>query len=85
MGLFFSNHVLINHIVRFSLGMQGNNRRKYNLVYQEWIFPQLMNLRLGRIRLQKDERTVITSHWMDKQRNNLQAYEYLCHIGEAKE
>lgn len=48
-------------------------------------FPQLMNLRLGRIRLQKDERTVITSHWMDKQRNNLQAYEYLCHIGEAKE
>ncbi|GAB5593632.1 iqgap-related protein [Umbelopsis nana] len=39
----------------------------------------------GRIRLQKDEKTVITSHWMDKQRNNLQAYEYLCHIGEAKE
>ncbi|KAM3578882.1 iqgap-related protein [Umbelopsis sp. WA50703] len=40
---------------------------------------------VGRIRLQKDERTVITSHWMDKQRSNLQAYEYLCHIGEAKE
>ncbi|KAH8549194.1 hypothetical protein BGW37DRAFT_429714 [Umbelopsis sp. PMI_123] len=40
---------------------------------------------VGRIRLQKDERTTITSHWMDKQRTNLQAYEYLCHIGEAKE
>lgn len=24
-------------------------------------------------------------NWMDQQRKNLQAYEYLCHIGEAKE
>ncbi|KAL0088212.1 hypothetical protein J3Q64DRAFT_1634972 [Phycomyces blakesleeanus] len=39
---------------------------------------------IGRIRLQKDDRAV-HSQWMDKQRNNLQAYEYLCHIGEAKE
>lgn len=39
---------------------------------------------IGRIRLQKDEKTN-TSLWMDKQRNNLLAYEYLCHIGEAKE
>ncbi|KAI8368978.1 hypothetical protein BD560DRAFT_303636, partial [Blakeslea trispora] len=39
---------------------------------------------IGRIRLQKDEKTT-TSQWMDKQRTNLLAYEYLCHIGEAKE
>ncbi|KAI9246001.1 hypothetical protein BY458DRAFT_446972 [Sporodiniella umbellata] len=39
---------------------------------------------LGRIRLQKDEQAN-TSQWMDKQRNNILAYEYLCHIGEAKE
>ncbi|CEP08000.1 hypothetical protein [Parasitella parasitica] len=38
----------------------------------------------GRIRLQKDEK-IHNSQWMDKQRNNLLAYEYLCHIGEAKE
>ncbi|CAO3672612.1 unnamed protein product [Rhizopus stolonifer] len=38
----------------------------------------------GRIRLQKDEK-INTSQWMDKQRSNLLAYEYLCHIGEAKE
>jgi hypothetical protein len=38
----------------------------------------------GRIRLQKDEK-INNSQWMDKQRNNLLAYEYLCHIGEAKE
>lgn len=38
----------------------------------------------GRIRLQKDGKTH-NSQWMDKQRNNLLAYEYLCHIGEAKE
>ncbi|KAF7729125.1 hypothetical protein EC973_004893 [Apophysomyces ossiformis] len=38
----------------------------------------------GRIRLQKDE-SIAPSQWMDKQRNNLLAYEYLCHIGEAKE
>ncbi|CAO3680444.1 unnamed protein product [Rhizopus microsporus] len=38
----------------------------------------------GRIRLQKDDK-IHTSQWMDKQRNNLLAYEYLCHIGEAKE
>jgi hypothetical protein len=42
----------------------------------------------GRIRLQRNESSVSTiasKNWMDKQRKNLQAYEYLCHIGEAKE
>ncbi|KAG0183108.1 hypothetical protein DFQ29_009806 [Apophysomyces sp. BC1021] len=39
---------------------------------------------IGRIRLQKDD-SIAPSQWMDKQRNNLLAYEYLCHIGEAKE
>ncbi|KAL9554811.1 hypothetical protein PS6_003200 [Mucor atramentarius] len=39
---------------------------------------------VGRIRLQKDDK-IQNSQWMDKQRNNLLAYEYLCHIGEAKE
>ncbi|KAI8096563.1 uncharacterized protein BX664DRAFT_257243 [Halteromyces radiatus] len=39
---------------------------------------------IGRIRLQKNENHT-SSQWMDKQRNNLRAYEYLCHIGEAKE
>ncbi|KAG0744590.1 hypothetical protein G6F57_004214 [Rhizopus arrhizus] len=39
---------------------------------------------IGRIRLQKDNK-INTSQWMDKQRTNLLAYEYLCHIGEAKE
>ncbi|EMR09099.1 hypothetical protein PNEG_02443 [Pneumocystis murina B123] len=42
----------------------------------------------GRIRLQKGiENRVYSWHktWMDKQRANIQAYEYLCHIGEAKE
>ncbi|KAI8068711.1 hypothetical protein BC940DRAFT_346392 [Gongronella butleri] len=38
----------------------------------------------GRIRLQKTRKNN-TSQWMDIQRNTLQAYEYLCHIGEAKE
>ncbi|KAL1924088.1 uncharacterized protein VTP21DRAFT_7123 [Calcarisporiella thermophila] len=35
----------------------------------------------GRIRLQKDN----SRNWMERQRKYLQAYEYLCHIGEAKE
>ncbi|ORZ10715.1 hypothetical protein BCR42DRAFT_333150 [Absidia repens] len=39
---------------------------------------------IGRIRLQRNENHT-TSQWMDKQRNTLLAYEYLCHIGEAKE
>lgn len=42
----------------------------------------------GRKRLARDESvtaTVASKNWMDKQRKNLQAYEYLCHIGEAKE
>ena len=38
----------------------------------------------GRIRLQKDVRRN-SRDWMDQQRKNLQAYEYLCRIGEAKE
>lgn len=42
----------------------------------------------GRKRLARDENavaTVASKNWMDKQRKNLQAYEYLCHIGEAKQ
>ncbi|KAF7722402.1 hypothetical protein EC973_003178 [Apophysomyces ossiformis] len=39
----------------------------------------------GRIRLQKNDQITTSSQWMDKQRNTLLAYEYLCHIGEAKE
>lgn len=43
---------------------------------------------MGRLRLQKAEDPVShvsSKNWMDKQRKYLQAYEYLCHIGEAKE
>lgn len=43
----------------------------------------------GRLRLQKhgstSQNAVVSRNWMDKQRQYLQAYEYLCHIGEAKE
>jgi Ras GTPase-activating-like protein IQGAP2/3 len=49
----------------------------------------------GRRRLQRSDKTGPrskaggygweSSKWMDKQRQFLQAYEYLCHIGEAKE
>lgn len=42
----------------------------------------------GRLRLQKTEDAqthVANRNWMDKQRKCLQAYEYLCHIGEAKQ
>ncbi|KAG9292036.1 hypothetical protein G9A89_017935 [Geosiphon pyriformis] len=39
----------------------------------------------GRIRLQKDSSRRNFRNWMDHQRKNIQAYEYLCHIGEAKE
>ncbi len=41
----------------------------------------------GRLKLQRNERAreTASSNWMDKQRENLQAYEYLCRIGEAKE
>ncbi|KAK9451867.1 uncharacterized protein V1518DRAFT_409778 [Limtongia smithiae] len=44
---------------------------------------------LGRLRLQKPESaessTIRSRNWMETQRKSLQAYEYLCHIGEAKE
>ncbi|CAG8492825.1 9034_t:CDS:10 [Dentiscutata erythropus] len=39
----------------------------------------------GRIRLQKTGERRNSRNWADQQRKNLQAYEYLCHIGEAKE
>lgn len=43
----------------------------------------------GRLRLQKSQSSGSLNHrsrnWMDSQRHYLQAYEYLCHIGEAKE
>lgn len=38
----------------------------------------------GRKRLQK-QTTQKGSQWMEDERKNIQAYEYLCHIGEAKE
>lgn len=42
----------------------------------------------GRLKLQRSDTitsTAASKNWMDKQRKSLQAYEYLCHIGEAKE
>ncbi|KAJ3219368.1 hypothetical protein HDU67_001587 [Dinochytrium kinnereticum] len=39
----------------------------------------------GRLRLQKGQAKDKDASWMDKERMQLQAYEYLCHIGEAKE
>ncbi|CAG8437380.1 10108_t:CDS:10 [Acaulospora colombiana] len=39
----------------------------------------------GRIRLQKTGERQNSRNWADQQRKNIQAYEYLCHIGEAKE
>ena len=31
------------------------------------------------------QRSMSAGQWMDEQRSNVRAYEYLCHIGEAKE
>lgn len=43
----------------------------------------------GRLRLQKmassPHDNLTSRNWMDRQRQHIQAYEYLCHIGEAKE
>lgn len=43
----------------------------------------------GRRRLQRAQTDSLSSwdrlNWMDKRRQYIQAYEYLCHIGEAKE
>ncbi|CAG8751610.1 14667_t:CDS:2, partial [Acaulospora morrowiae] len=39
----------------------------------------------GRIRLQRTGERQNSRNWADQQRKNIQAYEYLCHIGEAKE
>ncbi|KAJ3412002.1 hypothetical protein HDV05_001383 [Chytridiales sp. JEL 0842] len=39
----------------------------------------------GRKRITKADTDPRDSSWMDRERINLQAYEYLCHIGEAKE
>jgi hypothetical protein len=38
-----------------------------------------------RRRIQKSEHDLRDGSWMDKERRNMQAYEYLCRIGEAKE
>ena len=38
----------------------------------------------GRIRLAR-ENGVRGGRWMDQSRKQVQAYDYLCHIGEAKE
>lgn len=43
----------------------------------------------GRKKLLKTDEVKTTrvgrGDWMEQQRKNLQAYEYLCHVGEAKE
>ncbi|KAJ3121772.1 hypothetical protein HK098_003406 [Nowakowskiella sp. JEL0407] len=39
----------------------------------------------GRVRLQKDRNAGKDGSWMDNERKRIQAYEYLCHVGEAKE
>ena len=40
----------------------------------------------ARKRLQKNDNAKKNSAaWIEEERNNLRAYEYLCHIGEAKE
>ena len=38
-----------------------------------------------RLKLHERRRSSIASQWLDDERRNLVAYEYLCHIGEAKE
>jgi len=38
----------------------------------------------GRMRLTRDE-GARGGRWMDQSRKQVQAYDYLCHIGEAKE
>jgi hypothetical protein len=40
----------------------------------------------GRVKLKKGGTAAIEAGaWMDMERKNLKAYEYLCHVGEAKE
>ncbi|KAI8914600.1 hypothetical protein EDD86DRAFT_186564 [Gorgonomyces haynaldii] len=39
----------------------------------------------GRVKLKKHDEQQRNATWMDQERTKLQAYEYLCHIGEAKE
>ena len=41
----------------------------------------------GRVKLVKKtgRATAEAGAWMDMEREKLQAYEYLCHVGEAKE
>ena len=39
----------------------------------------------GRVKLKKHDDVPRNATWMDQERTKLQAYEYLCHIGEAKE
>jgi len=41
--------------------------------------------RLTRVQTAGDKTSWAQRDWMDRQRKYLQAYEYLCHIGEAKE
>jgi hypothetical protein len=38
-----------------------------------------------RIKLQKKDEKEESSAWMDMERHKLRAYEYLCHVGEAKQ
>ncbi|KAI9202931.1 uncharacterized protein BJ171DRAFT_460734 [Polychytrium aggregatum] len=49
--------------------------------------PPAVTHRDGRLKLQKKQGVADgkDESWMDRERQNLQAYEYLCHVGEAKE
>ena len=38
----------------------------------------------GRVKLKKHTNAQVDGRWMELEREKLQAYEYLCHIGEAK-
>ena len=47
-----------------------------------------LSLVAGRKKLQKrmgEQSPGVGGTWIDEERQNLRAYEYLCHVGEAKE
>ncbi|KAE8148329.1 ras GTPase-activating protein family IQGAP [Aspergillus avenaceus] len=59
------------------VGLQGRRRLKRA--------DTVAGSNAGNIIRRKNVSTWAAGNWMDKQRQFLQAYEYLCHIGEAKE
>ncbi|KAK5992886.1 Ras GTPase-activating-like protein rng2 [Cladobotryum mycophilum] len=68
---------------------QSGDAKDFNITSPD---QEVAGLR-GRRRLQRTDKTASRKNngfgwernWMDKQRQFLQAYEYLCHVGEAKE